>query len=200
LPNDFANLVLAPLLAEFIQEYPAISLELDLSARRADILAEGLDAAIRFGELPDDATLAATPVYTGRHGLFAAPSYLARRGSPAVPEDLAAHDLLRLMGRNRQVADWVLTRSEERWSGPLPSRAAANSPGLLVSLARQGGGIVSAPLDFARGYVTAGELVAVLPGWAPPPITAWAVFPGRRLMPAKTRVFIDWLKAALLQG
>lgn len=200
LPNDFANLVLARVLAEFTQHYPAITLELDLTARRVDILTEGFDIAIRFGDLPDDATLVAIPLYTVRHGLYAAPDYLARRGTPSSPADLSAHALLRLMGRNRQLTHWALSRGEEQWAGELPSHVVANSPGLLVRLARQGGGIVSAPLDFARVYVASGELAPVLPDWAPPRVTAWAVFPGRRLMPTKTRVFIDWLKAAVGAG
>jgi len=79
----------------------------------------------------------------------------------------------------------------------LPWRLIANSPELLLHLARQGSGIVSAPMDFAHTYVQSGELVGVLPDWALPKVTAWALFTGRRLMPAKTRVFIDMLEDRL---
>lgn len=197
MPNDFANLVLAPVLAEFMHHYPGITLELDLSARRVDIVAESFDVAIRFGDLPDDATLAATPIYEVVHRLYAAPAYLARRGVPNSPADLGDHDLLGLLGRNRHQAEWPLNRDGERWQAALPWRLIANSPELLLRLARQGSGIVSAPMDFALTYVQSGELVGVLPDWALPKVTAWAVFPGRRLMPAKTRVFIDMLKDRL---
>jgi DNA-binding transcriptional LysR family regulator len=90
---------------------------------------------------------------------------------------------------------WVLTRGEERWEGIPPGRATANSPELLIRMARSGAGIAIAGDHFADPYVKSGELVPVLSDWAAEPSTAWAVFPGRRLMPARTRVFIDALQA-----
>jgi DNA-binding transcriptional LysR family regulator len=73
----------------------------------------------------------------------------------------------------------------------------ANAPDLLIKLARAGAGIAAVPDYFAAPSVRRGELRRVLPDWCMPAHTAWAVFPGRRLMPAKTRAFIDMLEAAL---
>jgi DNA-binding transcriptional LysR family regulator len=73
----------------------------------------------------------------------------------------------------------------------------ANAPDLLIKLARAGAGIAAVPDYFAASSVRRGELRRVLPDWCMPAHTAWAVFPGRRLMPAKTRAFIDMLEAAL---
>ncbi len=88
MPGDLANLVLGPLLAEFITAYPAITLEVDLSARFVDLIGENFDVAIRMGDLRDDASLAARrlAVFTG--SLYAAPAYIARRGQPSEPEAL----------------------------------------------------------------------------------------------------------------
>ncbi|HET9650593.1 MAG TPA: LysR substrate-binding domain-containing protein, partial [Usitatibacter sp.] len=76
-----------------------------------------------------------------------------------------------------------------------PARAVANSPELLMRLALRGAGIALVTDHSALAHVRRKELVCVLPKWRPPPVTAWVVFPGRRLMPAKTRVFVDALAA-----
>ncbi len=195
MPGDLASLVFSELFAAFIARYPAIDLEIDLSPRRVDLIGENFDVAIRMGDLPDDASLAARRFATWSAGLFAAPAYLAQRGPPAEPEALMDHDTLRLLGRNGEPITWILTRGEQRWDGIPPGRATANSPDLLTRLARLGAGIAIVNHHFAEPYVRNGELVPVLPGWHCPPMDAWAVFPGRRLMPARTRVFLDTIAA-----
>lgn len=197
MPNDFATQLLTDMLAAFIALHPAVSLELDLSPRRVDLLGENFDLAVRLGDLPDDTLLAAKRIAVFASGLYAAPSYLAERGDPASPEDLERHDALRLLGRNGEAAGWTLICGERTWEGAPPARAVANAPDLLSSLARAGAGIAAVPDYFAAPSVRRGELRRVLPEWCMPSHTAWAVFPGRRLMPAKTRAFIDMLEAAL---
>ena len=195
MPSDMANIVLAPLLAEFVLKYPAITLEVDLSARFVDLIGENFDVAIRMGELRDDASLAARrmAVFTG--GLYAAPAYLARRGAPSEPEALMEHEALPVLARTGGPMPWVLTRGDERWEGVPPGRATANSPELLMRMALEGAGITVINDQFALPYLQRGALVQVLPDWRLPPVSAWAVFPGRRLMPTRTRVFLDALAA-----
>ena len=195
MPADFANEVLGPLLAEFVAKYPAISLELDLSPRRVDLIGENFDLAVRIGDLPDDASLAARRLAVFSVGLYASPDYIARRGVPSEPEALMEHDALRLLARNGEPTRWLLSRAEMRWEGTPPGRASANSPELLVRLARSGAGITMLSDHFAEPYVRSGELVQVLADWSLPAVTAWAVFPGRRLMPTRTRVFLDAMLA-----
>lgn len=196
MPGDIANEVLVPLLAEFIAKYPAISLEADLSPRRVDLIGENFDIAIRMGDLPDDASLAARRVAVFSVGMYAAPGYLRRRGVPAEPEALLEHDTLHLLARNGEPQPWRLSRDDIHWTGTPPGRASANSPALLTRLALAGAGITMLADHFAAQYVKSGELLQVLEDWRLPPVTAWAVFPGRRLMPARTRVFLDALQAA----
>ncbi len=197
IPSDFANLLLADMFAAFVALHPAVALELDLSPRRVDLLAENFDLAIRMGALPDDGLLAARRIATMPSGLYAAPSYLAERGDLSSPQELMEHDALRLISSGGETTGWTLRRDEQRWAGIPPSRAAANSPELLMRLAAAGSGIAALPEFFAAPAVRRGELRRVLPEWSLPEFTAWAVFPGRRLMPAKTRAFIDMLVAAL---
>jgi DNA-binding transcriptional LysR family regulator len=195
MPGDMANTVLAPLLAEFVLRYPAITLEIDLSARFVDLIGENFDVAIRMGDLRDDASLAARRVAVFTGSLYAAPAYLDRRGTPSEPEALVEHDALRILSRTGEPMPWILTRGGERWEGIPPGRATLNSPELLMRMALKGAGITVVNDHFALPYLQRGELVQVLPDWHLPPVSAWAVFPGRRLMPARTRVFLDALAA-----
>ncbi len=199
MPGDLGNLVLARMLAEFALAHPAIRLELDLSARFVDLIGEGFDLAIRMGDLRDDASLAARRVAVFTNGLYASPAYLKRRGKPAQPEALMEHDALQVTSRTGDPMPWTLHRGKQQWHGIPPTRAMANSPELLMRMALKGAGIAIVNDHFASAHVKHKELVCVLPDWRPAPVSAWAVFPGRRLMPAKTRVFIDAL-AAMLAG
>ncbi len=200
MPSDFANLLLADTLATFIALYPAIQLELDLSPRRVDLLGEGFDVVLRIGKLPDDASLAARRLADFSFGLYAAPSYLAEHGEPVSPDDLVHHNAIRMLQGNGEVANWNLMQGEQRWQGVPNGRASANAPELLIRLACAGTGIAAVPDYFALPCVHRGELRRVLPDWCLPSQTAWAVFPERKLMPVKTRVFIDMLQSALAPG
>jgi DNA-binding transcriptional LysR family regulator len=191
MPNDIANVMLGPMLARFMISYPAITLEVDLSPRRVDLVGENFDVAIRMGSLPDDATLAARRLAVFSNSLYASPAYLQKRGMPAVPPELMAHDTLRLLTRSGEPGRWTLTRGEERWEDLPPGRATINSPEVLLRLACADAGIAVLVDHFAEPYVRSGQLVQVLPGWSAPAHAAWAVFPGRRLMPSRTRVFLD---------
>lgn len=197
MPSDFANLLLADTLAAFVALYPGVQLELDLSPRRVDLLAEGFDLVVRMGSLSDDALLAARRLTVFSTGLYASPDYLARHGDPQHPDDLAQHAAVRLLMGNGECAPWTLTQADQQWQGVPPGRVNANSPELLIRLARAGAGIAAVPDYFAVPDLRSGALRRVLPQWQLPSHGAWAVFPGRKLMPAKTRVFIDTLQTAL---
>jgi len=200
MPADFANLTLGRMMARFMNQYPAISLELDLSPRRVDLVAENFDLAIRMGNLPDDASLAARRVTLSTIALYASPLYTSLRGLPEHPDDLFKHDLLSLPPRLNGLTRWKLLRGKVEWERELPVRLMANSPEMLVRMAAAGVGIAASTELIAREYLQGGDLVRVLPEWSFPIVTGWAVFPGRRLMPAKTRVFLDMLETAFEDG
>lgn len=200
MPGDFANVRLTEMMSAFIAMHPAIFLELDLSPRRVDLLGERFDLAIRMGELPNDSLLAARRIATLSGGLYAAPAYLAEFGTPLSPEQLVEHRTLHLLGRSGEPLSWRLSNAEANWQGALPSgRAAANSPELLLNLAIAGAGIAAVPDLLAEAAQREDRLRRVLPDWRLPDTDAWAVFPGRKLMPAKTRAFLDMLHAALVE-
>ena len=202
MPPDLAT-GLEDMLTAFMVRYPAVCLELDLSPRRVDLVGENFDLAIRMGDLPDDTTLAARRIACLTTGLYAAPDYIARRGLPAHPDDLLQHDLLCILSRSGGPMPWVLRSGKGAagpWERPLTPRALANSPDLLVRMARRGAGITAVSDRYVLADVNSGALVRLLPGWQLPEANGWAVFPGRRLMPAKTRVFLDFLEASFDAG
>ena len=193
MPGDFANLGMNHMLAHFMDQYPAITLELDLSPRRVDLVGENFDIAIRMGDLPDDSSLNARQVALEKIALYASPAYIARRGLPEQPDDLVNHDLLCLPSRGAAAPTWKLTRGKTVWQRELPAKLTANSPDLLARIACAGAGIAASSDLFAEDSLARGELVRVLPEWSLPEVSGWAVFPGRRLMPAKTRAFLDMM-------
>lgn len=201
MPPDFAELDLTPLLLQFAADYPEVRLELDLSPRRVDLLAERFDLAVRVASrLPDDATLVARKLCEFPNGLYASPAYLARYGVPASPPELLAHVGLRLIGGNGDALPWQLSRGAERWEGLPNGPLAANSPGLQRDLAAHGLGIVGLAARFAEPWVAQGRLQRVLPEWSLPTVTIWCVTPGRRLLPARTTAFIEMLRSTLSRG
>mgnify|MGYP003332685088 FL=1 len=197
MPTDSFGIDLPRFIADFAMRYPAVTVDLDLSSRRVDLIGENFDLAIRMGSLPDDATLVARRLFTGPWSLFAAPSYLALRGVPPSPDALESHDGVTIRRRTGESTPWKLSRPDAQWTGLPHLRASANSPELLIQLAIQGVGIAPAPDWLALPHVGRGALRRVLPDWRLPDTIGWAVMPGRRLMPAKTRVFLEMLSATL---
>jgi len=214
MPGDFASIALEGPLAGFIRDFPQVALEIDLSPRRVDLIGENFDLAIRMGALTDDVQLAARRLAVFTTGLYAAPSLLQEHGEPLVPEALRTMPALMLLSRSGDPVPWQLsTRTPASTDGATPAAAKArdaamhtvvpqqhmraNSPDVLIRLARRGAGVVAVADFFAEPYLARGELKRILPDWCLPNADCWAVFPGRRLMPAKTRAFIDMLSAAM---
>jgi DNA-binding transcriptional LysR family regulator len=197
MPNDFAEILLPRMFATFTQRYPDVALDLDLSPRRVDLLGEGFDLAIRMGSLSDDATLVARKVCEISTFLYAAPSYAERHGLPAHPDELQAHLCLQIRSRDGNTLPWRLRRDGKYIETAVKDQLKANSLGLLMHIALEGAGIAMLTERFAAPFVKSNRLVRVLPEWDMEPVTAWAVLPGRRLLPAKTRVFLELLNEAL---
>lgn len=194
MPADFAHAILEPVLKRYMELYPEVSMDLDLSPRRVDLIGENFDLALRFGDMPDDATLAARGLGQFRSGLFASPAYLARHGSPATPILVKEHDALCLVGRDGVVRPWRLQNRGTQVEVPPRARITTNSPALLLELACASSGITLIPAHYAEEAVAAGRLVRVLPDWHFAGARGWAVFPERRLMPERTRAFLDLLQ------
>ena len=199
LPPDFLQeLELVPFLLAFATRYPEVKVEMDLSPRRVDLVAERFDLAIRVAaRLPDDATLVARRLLEMRHGLYASPAYLARFGRPLAPADLVSHTGLKLITRRGAAPPGQLARADQPGVGAPAGPIAVNSVGLQRELAAHGLGLVGLSERYAAAFVQKGLLERVLPDWCLPTMTVWAVTPGRRLQPTRVSAFIEMLREAL---
>lgn len=193
LPVDFANIYLAPLLAEFSRLYPGICFDLDLTPRRVDLVSEPFDVAIRMGQQPDShliaRLLAHLPCY-----LYASPRYLEPSGEPAHPADLAQHECLGLPAL--KTGSWTLHQGDASVQVAVRGRFQLNSVGLTRRLATLGLGIALLPAEIAAEDVAQGHLRRVLAAWAGPPVPVYAMTE-TRLLPAKTQRFLEFLRERL---
>ncbi len=201
MPGDFAQQALPEMLSAFVRDNPEVQLELDLSPRRVDLIAEGFDLAIRMGTLPEDSQLAARRLALIGTGLYASPGYLARHGEPQLPQALTSMHGLMILSRHGDAVPWKLRRGHEGawelWEGQPQLKTLVNAPDMLLRMACADVGITAVGAHFAQPFVDRGELVRVLPDWELLPTPCWAVFPERRLMPLRTRAFLDALVATL---
>ncbi|HEY1130855.1 MAG TPA: LysR family transcriptional regulator [Roseateles sp.] len=198
MPADFAQQVAAGMLAEFALSYPEVQLELDLTPRRVDLIGEGFDLVIRMGQLDEDSQLAARLLATTHWGLYASPAYLANVGEPLLPQALDSMHGLLLLTRTGEPVPWRLLREGAEPYQVLPvQRTLANAPSLLAQLAENGVGIAGIDRLIVRDALALGRLQRLLPDWHLPGSSCWAVFPERRLMPLRTRVFLEAMSALL---
>lgn len=187
LPVDFAVHYLRPVLTAFARHYPGIRFDLDLTPNLADLLGDPVDLAIRMSP-PKDGHLIARPIARLPTILVAAPGYLRDRGHPSTPHDLLAHDCLRMKD-----APWVLLDAAgNKTAVEVNGAFTANNIGLLYQLALEGNGIAQYAEQLAQADLAVGRLVQVLPPWRPPAVQAFAITT-TRLLPAKVRVFLEFL-------
>lgn len=180
-----------PALAAFGMRYPDINFHMSLTgAEYGDRPPEPHDVSIRFGELPDS-SLIARRLGALRARLYAGPAYLASRGTPGEPADLERHDCIGLRTGTGQAVPWRLRREEDGFLMPSIHRYCVNDAGVAERLAVLGAGIAALGGDMGA-RIQAGELAPVLPAWSLGPIAVHAVTE-TRLLPAKTRRFIDFL-------
>lgn len=198
LPPDLAQLELSSMLIQFAARYSEVRVELDLSARRVDLLAERFDLAVRIaGQLPDDATLVARKLCDMRVHLYASSAYLRQFGHPQQPADLLAHTCLRLISSSGESLAWRLQSEGGSWEGLPTGPLSSNSPSLQRQLAVNGMGIVALADVLVTQEVAQGRLERVLPQWSLPKLAVWCVTPGRRLLPERTRAFMALLQDAM---
>lgn len=200
MPEDYAKQNLSRALATFIEAYPEIHLDLDLSSRLVDLIGERFDLAIRMGVLENDSTLVARKIDEQHLGLYASPIYLGLHPAPKHPDELMQHTALRMLSDRGELIPWKLSRGKSIWEGVPPGRLSLNSIGVIQQLLLDGAGIGALPDYFTQEDVHQKRLVRVLPEWCLPSVSAWAVMPMRRYLPAKTRAFLEHLEKFMVKG
>jgi DNA-binding transcriptional LysR family regulator len=204
-PAEFAMLVLAQSLARFVQRYPRVQLEIDTTPRRVDLFNEPYDVVLRIGPV-DEPELVARQFMLLERGLYASPVYLQAQPAPATPAGLADHRFVVLTQAKGK--RWMLQNGRQQALLEMQGALECNAIGLNLALVRAGGGIGTFPLGMVAAELEAGTLVRVLPDWAFEPLPVTLLTASRRLMPAKTRAFIDhlfetapdWARSGLVGG
>ncbi|MHB1235962.1 MAG: LysR family transcriptional regulator [Gallionella sp.] len=194
MPGEYAMQNFSRAFATFIETYPEVQLDLDLTSRRVDLIGERFDLAIRMGTLDSDATLVARKIDEQSFGLYASPIYLALHSAPKRPDELEHHAAVRLLSGRGSAVPWKLMRGKAVWEGVPPGRITLNSLDVLQRLLLDGAGIGALPDRFVAEDVKRKRLLRVLPEWCLPAVPAWAVMPMRRYLPAKTRAFVAHLE------
>jgi DNA-binding transcriptional LysR family regulator len=195
--DAFGRLVILPVLHEYAMNWPEVKFDVNFSDRRVDLVDDGFDLGIRLGGVPTDSQLIARTLGTSHTLLCAAPSYLKAHNEPHTPRDLSG-SLRLLYGSCGQTAPWFL-RSTTGQTVEMnePSRFRFDSGEAIRDACVGGLGIAYLPAFLIDEDINAGRLVRILPEYETQPIPIYAVYPSRRHLSAKVRVFIDLLVTRL---
>jgi len=198
LPLVYSLKYLAPLLLEFSNLYQEVELDMEFSDRRANLIQEGIDLAVRITSKLEPGDVARR-LGCGRIVAVASPDYLARHGEPQHPSELIHHQCL----------GYTATANSHRWGFmvgdklemfPIRSRLQANNGDVLLKAAIAGLGIACEPVFSAGEALAQGELVEILKGFPMPELGIYAVLPGNRHVPHRLRVLMDFLVERLGGG
>jgi len=192
-PAGFGRRHVAPLVPLFIAQHPDVSVSLNLSDRVVDIVNESFDCAIRVGDLPDS-SLVSVRLADNRRLCVAAPAYLQRAGTPKMPAELSRHQCLTLSSDASQTRGWAF-KADGVVTHLRPSGRLDCSDGqVLHGWCLQGLGIAWRSTWEVEAEVADGRLQIVLDDFAAPPNGIYAVFPQRKHLPLRVRLWIDFIK------
>jgi DNA-binding transcriptional LysR family regulator len=195
-PLSFGLLHLQPLIADFLKQHAEIEIEMDLNDRQVDLVNEGLDLAIRIGQL-QDSSLIARRIGIMRMIAVAAPEYLARKGVPSRPEQLSEFQGLRYTNVPRSEAWSFLHGSGPRIRPRVTDRLSANNGQILAAAAEQGLGIAILPTFVVHRALNEGRLVPILSDWELEQAGIYLVYPPGRQSTRRVRVFSDFIAGQL---
>ena len=187
-PATFGRIHVGPLMVAYLKRHTEVSGELMLSDRIVNLVEEGIDLAVRIGDL-DNSSLIARRAGATRRVVVASPAYLARRGVPQHPRDLRSHDTITFGGGNSVTWRFRIDGGEQRVT--VASRYTTNSADSAVWYAAEGGGLAMVLAYQAADAIKEGRLQIVLDQFERPSLPIQFVYPASRLLSAKVRTFVD---------
>ena len=187
----FGSITLTPIVCDYLNHFPDVSVELSLSDRFVDIIDEHFDVAIRIGEL-SDSSLIARKLTNFELSICASPAYLNKHGTPTKPEDLKNHECLGFTNWRSQ-SGWKVVEKALTNQGVSHSRFDSNNGQALREAALKGIGIILMPKVLLEKDIQAGQLVEVLKAFTPPSRPVNAVYPKERQTTPKLASFVDYL-------
>jgi DNA-binding transcriptional LysR family regulator len=195
-PVQFGRVHVAPLVFEFLRSHPDVRASLRLVDRTANLVEEGIDVAVRIGDLPDS-SLIALHVGEVRRVVCASPAYLAARGTPARPADLLDHELIEMTGMAAFGNVWSFVEQGQETSMRVTPRLSVNQTDVALAAALAGHGITRLLSYQLVEYLQDGRLRALLTDSEPPPLPASILRPAGRSPSAKVRAFVEFAAARL---
>jgi len=183
---------LAPILARFMRKYPGIRIELLLTSRFVDLVAEGIDIAVRAGRLPDSC-LVGRRLGAAESTLLASPAYLKRRGRPRSVEDLAAHDWVLVRATGGRASLTLTGPDGQDRTFEVEGKLVADNMSFCRAAAESGIGIALLPIPVAADALDGGRLEQVLPGWSYGGASLSVLIPSGRHVPARVALLRDYL-------
>ncbi|WP_338863754.1 LysR family transcriptional regulator [Myxococcus stipitatus] len=192
LPFELGQRAMGTVLSTYIARYPDVKVEAELMDRRANLIEEGFDLAVRVGPL-DDSRLIARRLGGGhRLGVYASPAYLRRAGVPKEPKDLVRHRCLAMTGSSSPTT-WTFGGARRARGVSFVPSTSVNSMEVLLALAIADAGLARFPPLYAAPAVAQGKLREVLHTYAPPPLHLFAVYPGARHVSPAVRAMVELL-------
>ncbi|MGH8030914.1 MAG: LysR family transcriptional regulator [Luteimonas sp.] len=193
-PTVFGRLHVLPLLAQFMQRFPLLKLDINFTDRYVDLIEQGIDLAIRVGAVPDS-RLVARRLCSNRKLLVASPDYLQRRGTPQTAVELVEHDCLVFMAHS-QPHVWRLSGAEGPMTVAVSGPVISNNGEVATEAAKQGLGVAPGATFSIGSALLSGELVRVLPEYEFDYSGIYLLFPTARQLPKKVRLMADTLVQA----
>ena len=197
MPSRVARRLVAPVLPRFFERHPGMVVELGSSDRPIDLVHEGIDCALRVGELASG-SLVARPLGAMRLIHCASPAYLALHGTPHTPADLPVHQAVNYASSTSgRAAPWEWLEDGQPRSLPMPGPVAVNNVETYIACGLAGLGLIQVPAYDVHEHLQAGELVEVLHAWPAPPMPVHLVYPHRRHRSRRVQAFSAWLEEVL---
>ncbi len=193
----FARLHVIPHIKTFLERHPALDVEVMLDDRQIDLLENGIDVALRMGDL-GDSSMTARRIASARRMVVAAPAYIAERGLPVVPAELAQHDAVVYLSDSGGATTWSFERDNAELSVTVNGRLRVNAAeGVRAAVCAGVGVAIVAEWMFAP-ELASGAVKQLLPEWKLPSIDLWAVYPSGRLASAKARAFTAFVQEIMV--
>lgn len=196
-PLRLGRLVILPALPDFFEQYPDIEMTLGMSDRTVDLVEQNIDCVLRVGPLSDSGLIAHR---LGSLKLInvASPAYLARHGTPQSLDDLAAHWAVHYASPTTgRVESWEVASGQEVRHCPMRGRLTVNNAEAYIAACLAGLGLIQIPAYDVRGHLAAGELIEVLEAARAAPLPITLLYPHRRHLSQRVRVFAAWLEKLL---
>lgn len=191
-PGGFGRQHVAPLVHEFVREHPEVTVSLDLSDRVVDLRNEHMDCAVRIGVLPDS-SLIGVKLADNQRLVVASPTYLQQHGVPRHPQELHAHNCLNLISSGAP-SGWLFTIDGTATPIRVGGNLACNDGSSILDWILNDAGLAWRSRWEVQSHLKSGRLVSVLDDFVAPPNAIYAVFPDRKYLPLRLRLWIDFLK------